>query len=140
MFLCLICFINAQQVGQMFGYTEENKQDFIVEHNGIILAMLVPWSIKHEKSLDLIVEICDVIQKDMATTLSNAFLPIYLHLHLHESEDIKTKGMDFLLSNADNTLYGLLKSDIKVLINTQNIVAFCSIIISPDTNQYFLCL
>lgn len=101
----------------MFGYTEENKQDFIVEHNGIILAMLVPWSMKHEKSFDLIMEICDVIQKDMATTLNNAFLPIYLHLHLHESEEIRTKGMEFLLSHTENTLYSLLKFDIKVLIN-----------------------
>lgn len=100
----------------MFGYSED-KQDFIVEHNGIILAMLVPWSMKQEKCLDLIVEICEIIQKDMATTLSNAFLPIYLHLHLHETEDIKKKGMDFLLQNVDNTLYVLLKSDIKVCIS-----------------------
>lgn len=98
----------------MFGYTNENKQDFIVEHNGIILAMLMPWLMKHEKCLDLIVEICEVIQKDMPTTLSNAFLPIYLHLNLHESEDTKLKGMDFVLSNVENSLYGLLKSDIKV--------------------------
>lgn len=99
----------------MFGYTNENKQDFIVEHNMTILAMLVPWSMKHEKCLDLIVEICDIIQKDLSTTLNNAFLPIYLHLNLHESEDTKTKGMDFLISNADNSLYDLLKFDVKVL-------------------------
>lgn len=98
----------------MFGYTDD-KQDFIVEHNGIILAMLVPWAIKHEKCLDLIIEICDIIQKDMPSTLGNAFLPIYLHLDLYESDDIRKKGMEFLLQNADSSLYGLLKSDIKVL-------------------------
>lgn len=97
----------------MFGYTDD-KQDFIVEHSGIILAMLVPWSIKQEKCFDLIVEISDIIQKDMPSTLGNAFLPIYLHLHLYESEDIRRKGMDFLLQSADSSLYGLLKSDIKV--------------------------
>lgn len=99
----------------MFGYTDD-KQDFIVEHNGIILAMLVPWSIKKEKCFDLIGEICDIIQKDMPSTLGNAFLPIYLHLNLYECEDIRKKGMEFLLQSADNTLYGLLKSDIKVII------------------------
>lgn len=97
----------------MFGYTDE-KQDFIVEHNGIILAMLVPWTIKKEKCFDLIVEICEIVQKDMATMLTNAFLPIYLRLHLYETEEIRDKGMEFVLANAENTLYGLLKSDIKV--------------------------
>lgn len=97
----------------MFGYPED-KQEFIVEHSGIILAMLVPWSIKQDKCLNMIIEICEIIQKDMSSTLSNAFLPIYLHLHLHESEEIKKKGMDFLLQNVDNSLYFLLKSDIKV--------------------------
>lgn len=97
----------------MFGYSDE-KQDFIVEHNGIILAMLVPWTMKKEKCFDLVVEICEIIQKDMLTMLTNAFLPIYLHLHLYETEDIRRKGMEFLLANTDNTLYGLLKSDIKV--------------------------
>lgn len=76
--------------------------------------MLVPWSIKQEKCYELIAEICDIIQKDMPSTLGNAFLPIYLHLHLYESEDIRHKGMEFLLQSADNSLYGLLKSDIKV--------------------------
>lgn len=76
--------------------------------------MLVPWSIKHEKCSELIVEISDIIQKDMPSTLSNAFLPIYLHLHLYEPEDIRKKGMDIVLQSADNSLYGLLKSDIKV--------------------------
>lgn len=71
----------SSQVSQLFGYTDE-KQDFIVEYNGIILAMLVPWFIKQAKCIDLIVEICDIIQKDMASTLSNAFLPIYLHMYL----------------------------------------------------------
>lgn len=103
------------QVSQLFGYADE-KQSFITEHSGIILAMLVPWYTKQEKCIDLIVEICDIIQKDLASTLGNAFLPIYLHLHLYESEDIRKKGMDFLLQNADNTLYGLLKSDIKVFL------------------------
>lgn len=71
----------SSQVSQLFGYTDE-KQDFVVEHNGIILAMLVPWYIKQAKCIDLIGEICDIIQKDMASTLSNAFLPIYLHMFL----------------------------------------------------------
>lgn len=97
----------------MFGYSED-KQEFIVEHSGVILAMLVPWSIKQDKCLNMIIEICEIIQKDMASTLSNAFLPIYLQLHLHENEEIKKKGMDFLLQNVDNSLYFLLKSDIKV--------------------------
>lgn len=97
----------------MFGYSDE-KQDFIVEHCGTILAMLVPWTMKKEKCIDLVVEICEIIQKDMPTTLTNAFLPIYLHLHLYENEDIRKKGMEFVLANAENTLYGLLKSDIKV--------------------------
>lgn len=97
----------------MFGYTDD-KQDFIAEHNGIILAMLVSWLIKHDSCFDLIIEISEIIQKDLPSTLTNAFLPIYLHLHLHENEDIRKKGMEFLLQNADNSLYGLLKSDIKV--------------------------
>lgn len=101
------------QVSQLFGYTDD-KQDFIIEHNGTILAMLVPWYIKQEKCIDLIVEICEVMQKDMASTLGNAFLPIYLHLHLYENESIREKGMEFILQNAENSLYGLLKSDIKV--------------------------
>lgn len=101
------------QVAQMFGYNDE-KQEFIVEHNGILLSMLVPWSMKQEKCFDLIVEICEVIQKDMALTLENAFLPIFLQLNLHENDDIKKKGMDFILSNQDHTLYGLLKLDIQV--------------------------
>lgn len=97
----------------MFGYSDE-KQDFIVEHYGTILAMLVPWTMKKEQCIDLIVEICEISQKDMATTLTNAFLPIYLHLYLYESEDICKKGMEFVLANAENSFYGLLKSDIKV--------------------------
>lgn len=97
----------------MFGFTDE-RQDFIIEYNGIILAMLIPWCIKKDKCFDLVVEINEIIQKDMATMLTNAFLPIYLHLHLYESEDVRKKGMEFLLQNADNSLYGLFKSDIKV--------------------------
>lgn len=97
----------------MFGYTDE-KQDFIVEHNVIILAMFIPWSIKKDKCIDLIVEICEIVQKDMATMLTNAFLPTYLHLHLYESEDVRKKGMEFLLQNTELSLYDLLKSDIKV--------------------------
>lgn len=97
----------------MFGYTDE-KQDFIVEHSGIILAMLVSWTMKKDKCLELVEEIREISQKDMPTMLTNAFLPIYSHLHLYENEDVRNKGMEFLLQNAENTLYGLLKSDIKV--------------------------
>lgn len=97
----------------MFGYADE-KPDFIVEHSSIILAMLVPWTMKKDKCLHLVVEICEIIQKDMATTLSSAFLPIYLHLNLYENEEIQKKGMEFLLQNAENSLYDLLKSDVTV--------------------------
>lgn len=76
--------------------------------------MLVPWTMKQDKCFELVEEICEIIQKDMATMLTNAFLPIYSHLNLYENEDIRNKGMEFLLQNAENTLYGLLKSDIKV--------------------------
>lgn len=97
----------------MFGYADD-KPDFIVEHSGIILAMLVTWSMKQEACLKLIVEIYEILQTDLASLLSNSFLPIYLHLHLHENEVIRKKGMDFLLQNADSSLYDLLKLDIKV--------------------------
>lgn len=109
----------------MFGYTDD-KQDFIVEHHGIILAMLIPWLMKQDKCLDLIVEICEIIQKDMPSTLVSAFLPIYLHLHLHETEDIRKKAMEFVLQNADSSLFGLLKSDIKVIIKRDYIQIFRS--------------
>lgn len=97
----------------MFGYFDD-KQEFITEYSGIILAMLVPWSIKYEKCQDLFVEMSEIVQTDLASTLSSAFLPIYLHLHLQENEITRKKGMEFLLQNSDMSLYSLLKSDIKV--------------------------
>lgn len=88
----------------MFGYFEE-KQEFINEHSGILIALLVSWSMKQEKCFDLIVEISEILQKDMALTLEGAFFPIYLQLNLYDNNDIKKKGMDFLLSNVGRPLY-----------------------------------
>ncbi|XP_031618116.1 serine/threonine-protein kinase ATR [Contarinia nasturtii] len=103
---------SLQTIGQMFGYTDD-KQDFIVEHSVIILALLVPWYIKQEKCIDLIVEISEIIQKNVASTLNDSFLSIYLHLHLYENDDVREKAMEFVLHNTDNTLYELLRFDIK---------------------------
>lgn len=105
----------------MFGYTDD-KQDFIVEYSATILAMLIPWLMKEDKCVDLIVEISEIVQKDLVSTLSDAFLPIYLHLYLHESEDTRKKAMDFVLQNVDNTLHGLLRQDVKVIIKTLSII------------------
>lgn len=35
---------------------------------------------------------------------------------VEESENIQKKGLDFLLQNTENSLFGLLKSDIKVRV------------------------
>lgn len=101
----------------MFGYSDQN-QDFIVEYNGIILAFLVSWTMKSEKCGDLVAEIAEIMQIDMVNMFKNAFLPIYLHLHLNtEEEEIRQKGMELLLKNAESTLYALLKLDYEVSEN-----------------------
>lgn len=99
-------------MSQLFGYSDEKQ--FITEHYGTILATLIPWSMKNKKCIGLIDEICDIIQKDVASTLSSSFLTIYSHLYLQETAEINNKGMDFILSKTDNSLYHLLKSDTKV--------------------------
>lgn len=106
------------QISQLFGYGDEKQ--FINEHYGTILATLIPWSIKHDKCFGLIDEICDIIQKDMSTTLCSSFLSIYSHLYLHESAETNNKGMDFILNKTEHSLYHLLKSDTKVIFHRFN--------------------
>lgn len=64
----------------------------------------------------MIEEICDLIQKDLPSTLSDAFLSIYTHLNLYETKDITSKGIAFVNEFTENTLNQLLKSDVKVFI------------------------
>lgn len=97
----------------MFGYSTKNN-DFIIEHHAIILAMLVPFAVEAENCFDLAMEICTIIQEDTATMLKNAFLPIYLHLHLNTNEGILTKGIEFVMKQTNDTVYRLLTLDHEV--------------------------
>lgn len=89
-------------------------QDFIIEHTGIILAMIIPWIIRKPKCDGLLDEISTIIQKDVNTMLSNAVLQIYLHSFLNENEDVQKSIQKFLLAKTEITLYDLLKLDINV--------------------------
>lgn len=77
--------------------------------------MIIPWSIRHEKCLGLIEEICDIVQKDLSSTICSSFLSIYTYLYLNESTEMNNKCMNFIIQNTGNSLYHLLKSDIKVM-------------------------
>lgn len=99
----------------MFGYVDDYKLDFIVENCGPMIAMLIPFVIKHEKCLPLIVEICDIVQKDLRSTISSSFLSIYTNLYVNEEADVSEKGMNFLVQKSNLPLKVLLRSDIKVI-------------------------
>lgn len=105
-------YIYLFQISQMFGHA--NEMDFISEHHGILLAMLIPWAMKNNKCIDMIEEICDTVQKDLPTVLCSSFLSIYPHLYLNETAEINNKSMQFIVQSTDNSLYHLLKSDTKV--------------------------
>lgn len=66
--------------------------------------------------MELIEEVCDIVQKDLATAISSSFLSIYIHLYLNNSTEENSKCMDFIIQNTGSSLYLLLKSDVKVKI------------------------
>lgn len=76
--------------------------------------MLIPWKIKYEKCARLIEEICDIIQKDLTTTLCSSFLSIYTYLNLNETAEVNSKSMSYVMQSTENSLHQLLKSDVKV--------------------------
>lgn len=99
----------------MFGYIDDCKLDFIAENCGTMIAMLVPFVIKYEKCLRLVEEICDIVQKDLASTIAVSFLSIYTNLYVNEATDVSEQCLQFLVQKTARSLNVLLKSDIKVI-------------------------
>lgn len=100
-------------MSQLLGYCEQKSQ-FIREHYGIIVAMLIRPMVEYQKCFGLLQEIGAALQKDVSATISNSFLTIYAHLHLRESPEMLEKCMDFVIGQSGSTLTHLLKSDVKV--------------------------
>lgn len=102
----------------MFSYVDECKLDFIVDNCGIMIAMLTPFAIKHEKCIRLIEEICDIVQKDLASTIAASFLSIYTILYLNETADTSEQCLQFLVRKSGRSQKKLLKADIRVYISS----------------------
>lgn len=123
----------------MFGFRDA-KGEFIMQNHDIILAMLIPFSIRvmhaegaeirlkpihlktlenilrsqHESCSELVDETCSIMQKDRNAILIAAFLSIYKYLYLNETPEIYGKCMDFFLQDPETSLSRHLKFDIKV--------------------------
>lgn len=98
----------------MFGYAEDAKLMFIVDNCAIIIAMLLPFAMQFEKCLQLVEEICELVNKDLSSIIPGSFLSIYTYLNVNEPIDVSQKCVDFLCQKASQTMKILLNADTKV--------------------------
>lgn len=109
--------IFCPQISHMFRYADDRKLYFIADNCGIMIAMLTPFAINSAKCIRLIEEICDIVQKDMASTIGDSFLSIYTNLYLNETADTSEKCLQFLVRKSGSSQKRLLKADVRVYIS-----------------------
>lgn len=85
-----------------------------MDNSDVIMAILIPYAVERSEFVELLEEISSIVQTDLQSALSSAFLTIYTYSHLFEDERTAGACLQFIIDGTESTLFDLLKSDVQV--------------------------